>query len=170
MSCCTKNAEPVSTLSAAVLALLKTFKFRNGVMPKRIIVYRDGVADNQFEDVIHKELPAFKGAIEELGYPADSVAIAVVVIQKRHHTRLVYQSKDSAEFHNPCAGLCVDGRSSTDAPELSSINSNSSVDFYLNSHAAVLGTSKPARYSIIYDEIHFTVSTMDKISIFIKTS
>jgi hypothetical protein len=44
--------------------LLGTFSARNeGKMPRHIIIYRDGVAENQFDEVIEKELAAFKTAI-----------------------------------------------------------------------------------------------------------
>lgn len=38
---------------------------------------------------------------------------------------------------------------------------NSSInEFYLNSHIAIQGTSKPCKYSLIYDEIGFKVASM----------
>lgn len=61
ISTCRDGEEPVATLETAMFELLKTFRARHGgFMPKRIIVYRDGVADNQFQDVHDKEIPAFK--------------------------------------------------------------------------------------------------------------
>jgi hypothetical protein len=145
--------EPVANLQRAISALLlDAFSARNqGQIPKRIIVYRDGVADNQFESVLEKELVAYKDALMLKGYYGeDEVQIAIVMCQKRHHTRLVYQydegnpnrNPDSKEFINPCVGLCVDGRAflknkDPDAVEdgdaVGSINSPNTNEFYLNS-------------------------------------
>lgn len=51
ISTCDTRVEPVSTISDGFFALLKEFQRRNkGSMPKNIIVFRDGVADNQFTE------------------------------------------------------------------------------------------------------------------------
>ncbi len=61
ISTCTAHTEVVSTLETAMAQLLTAFRDRNkGQMPKRMIVYRDGVADNQFQEVLDTEVPAFK--------------------------------------------------------------------------------------------------------------
>lgn len=170
ISTCTTREEPVANLERAVSALLDAFCKRNqGNMPRRIIIYRDGVSDNQFERVLEKELTAYKEALMQRGYGEDSVQIAIIMCQKRHNTRLVYQSEDrmggDKEYINPCVGLCVDARTNfTVDPD--SIHGNDPVgcintpglnEFYLNSHAAVLGTSKPCKYVLIYDEIGLKV-------------
>lgn len=41
--------------------------------------------------MIEKELPAVKDALELMGYPAGAVKIAIIICQKGHHTRLVYE-------------------------------------------------------------------------------
>lgn len=96
------------------------------------------------------------------GLPDDAVKISVVVCQKKHHTRLVFQQNSDSEYMNPCVGLCVDGSqsSATNGDSLYSITSPTLNEFYLNSHLAVLGTSKPTKYSLIYDEIGFKVSPL----------
>jgi eukaryotic translation initiation factor 2C len=55
ISTCASREEPVEGLGRAVGALFDSFCSRNGGnMPKRIIIYRDGVSDNQFEKVLEK--------------------------------------------------------------------------------------------------------------------
>lgn len=39
------------------MRLFEAFKSRNGAIPSHLIVYRDGVADGQFEQVLSIELP-----------------------------------------------------------------------------------------------------------------
>ena len=91
------------------------------------------------------------------GFEDNAVPISVVICTKMHHTRLVYE-KDG-EYQNPCVGLCVDGTTSVSASgaALESISTPRYNEFYLNSHLAVLGTSKPCKYSLVYDEIGFKV-------------
>lgn len=171
--------EPVRGLEEAVGAVLDTFcKRNNGKMPRRLIVYRDGVADNQFHDVLEQELGAYKEALNQRGYNEDSVQIAMVICQKRHHTRLVYDSAEHG-YLNPCVGLCVDARTSAfqvvkdpakgkkgddDEDAVGSISTPGLNEFYLNSHAAVLGTSKPCKYTLIYDEVGIKMTELELLT------
>lgn len=179
VSTCASRKEPVDTLRAAMNALLERFAMKNnGDSPTRIIVYRDGVADNQFDEVVERELAAYQEAIDDRGLPANSVKISIVVCQKRHHTRLVYKSGESEDtFKNPCVGLCIDGNTGetkkkiadedgdSDVKDLcDSIASSTLNDFYLNSHLAVLGTSKPCKYTLIYDEIGIKMQELELLT------
>jgi len=167
---CDMRTEPVNSLRDGIGALLDHFARKNGGFPKSIIVYRDGVADNQFPEVLEKELPAFKEAMNLRGYPDDAVNVAIVVCQKRHHTRLFYEnnangnssSGDRKEFMNPCVGLCVDARGDSQGGQVDvSIVHPFINEFYLNSHVAIQGTAKPCKYSLIYDEIGFKMSELE---------
>jgi eukaryotic translation initiation factor 2C len=139
--------EMVSELQDAMVSLLGTFRQKNGAMPETIVIFRDGVSDGQFDIVLEKELPFVKSAIELVGSHADTVKIVIVVCQKGHHTRLVYEDGDK-NILNPCPGLCVDG----------SICSAKWNEFFLNSSVAIQGTSKPCKYALIYDEVGLKVS------------
>lgn len=170
---CSAREEPVQNLQEATSALLDAFSRRNnGATPRKIIVYRDGVSDNQFESVLEREITAYKEALMLRGFGPDDVQIAVVMCQKRHQTRLVYQADaridGTGDYVNPCVGLCVDGRSFYgDAgskladSDRGCINTPGLNEFYLNSHAAVLGTSKPCKYVLIYDEIGLKLSEIE---------
>ncbi len=112
-----------------------------------------------------------KEAILERGH-AD-IRVAVVICQKRHTTRLAY--KDGVnDFKNPAVGLVVDGRdfispetgdSAIDGGDdpLGCINTPGMNEFYLNSHAAILGTAKPCKYTLIYDEIGLKVRSLANV-------
>lgn len=102
-----------------------------------------------------------------------------VVCQKRNKMRLFYEEKSPTVFRagaagttgeskyiNPCVGLCMDATGSeyTSANErvagAASVCSARYNEFYLNSHAAVLGTSRPCRYTLLYDTIGMTVRVL----------
>ncbi|KAL2612410.1 hypothetical protein R1flu_024102 [Riccia fluitans] len=75
-----------------VIELLKDFfntcqaPGMNDRKPQQIVIYRDGVSESQFEQVIEKELITFKNACNalETGY---NRKITFIVVQKLHHTR-----------------------------------------------------------------------------------
>ena len=114
------------------------------------------------------EVLAIQNAMRCLGQI--KFGLAIVVAQKRHHTRLVYSNSSSnsststadgsveasdfknVTFLNPCPGVCVDATGKQD-----SIASGVSNDFYLNSHVAIQGTSKPCKYTLVYDDIGLKV-------------
>lgn len=163
LSAQTSRQEMVSGLEDAVVKLLETFRARNrNVFPETIIVYRDGVSEGQYDQVLQQELPRIHGALERCGFiPNGQVKVTIVVCQKRHHTRLVYEERSGREasYINPCPGLVVDARGRD-----RSIVSGALNEFYLNSHTAIQGTSKPCKYTLIYDEIGFRVSELELLT------
>lgn len=179
----TSDTATGASLTNAFVKLLRCFCERNeGQMPYHIIVYRDGVADNQFESMLDTEYGAMREAIDLAGYTEDRVKISIIVCQKRHHTRLAYQPTPGADYMNPCVGLVVDaqgsefaagatgGRSSRAGASMEGedpmgciVGSNLN-EFYLNSHAAVLGTSKPTKYILVRDEIGFRMSELQLLT------
>jgi len=151
------GVEIVSALEEAMTALLSTFKERNnGVVPKHIIVYRDGVGDAQFDEVLQKELPCIQNAVAAMG-SMDS-KISIVICQKRHNTRLVYEEARN-KYINCCPGLCVDSSGGDMSIASATLN-----EFYLISHTAIQGTAKPCKYSLIYDEIGIKVSELELLT------
>ena len=162
LSAQTSGKEMVSALEDAICSLLTVFKSRNAnKFPEHIIVYRDGVSDGQFQTVLNEELPQIQGAIERMGYTRESVKITIVVCQKRHNTRLVYEENTGSErqFINPCPGLVVDARGGANSITSAVLN-----EFYINSHAAIQGTAKPCKYALIYDQIGFRLSELELLT------
>lgn len=153
----TGRVEMVDALEDAFDGLLKSFKARNNRMPRRIVVFRDGVSDAQFEQVLGNELVKIKNALALHG-DVDSIKISIVICQKGHHTRLFYEDSEGT-VHNPCPGLVVDASGGNQSITNSVIN-----EFYLNSHAAIQGTCKPCKYSLIHDEIGFTLSELELLT------
>lgn len=147
--------EMVSDLTNAMSCLLTSFRQRNNKrMPETIVVYRDGVSEGQYHAVLNDELPRIREAVVLQGYPEDAVKIAVVICTKGHNTRLVAQEGPSGEMMNVCSGLVVD--SVITSPHLN--------EFYLNSHAAIQGTSKPCRYTLLYDQVGFKMAELQLLT------
>lgn len=54
--------------------------------PTKIVMYRDGVSESQFLEVLSHELKAIRDACTEVQEDY-TPGITFVVVQKRHHTR-----------------------------------------------------------------------------------
>jgi eukaryotic translation initiation factor 2C len=158
-----KSAD-TNQLSRAAEAVTTGFKNRNGTVPETVIIYRDGVSDGEFSKVVDVELEQIKDGLVAAGCVPD-VKITVIICQKGHHTRLVYEEPDasasggSSTFVNPAPGLVVDA-----SDHESTIVSARYNEFYLNSHAAIQGTAKPCRYSLIYDSVGLKMSEIELLS------
>ncbi|KAK0482092.1 argonaute-like protein [Armillaria luteobubalina] len=127
-------------------------KARGMAEPKRILFYRDGVSEGQFQEVLDKELGALKKACEELRIKPK---ITVIVVGKRHHVRFFPTDKKDADRSGNCpAGMVVDR----------DISHPTEFDFYLQSHGGLLGTSRPAHYSVLYDENGLTPDAVQSLS------
>ena len=141
-------------------------------MPEHIVVYRDGVGDGQFNEVLDRELPCIQNALAAMVSASRcslnfipklllrpqgqlTTKIVIIVCQKRHKTRLVYEESPD-HFINICPGVCVDSSGGQQ-----SIASANFIEFYLNSHTAIQGTAKSCKYSLLYDEIGLTTSELE---------
>ncbi|XP_076919981.1 protein argonaute MEL1-like [Bidens hawaiensis] len=137
--------------------LLISFKKSTGHKPHRIIFYRDGVSDGQFNDVLLNEMDKIRKAcisLEENYMPP----VTFIIVQKRHHTRLFpARHGDRATTDrsgNILPGTVVDTK----------ICHPNEFDFYLCSHSGIQGTSRPAHYHVLYDENKFTADGLQMLT------
>ncbi|KAL2126476.1 hypothetical protein VTI74DRAFT_842 [Chaetomium olivicolor] len=118
----------------------------NKQLPENIIIFRDGVSEGQFKMVLKEELPYIRHACREV-YPANASQpkISLIVSVKRHQTR--FYPTDPNHIHpnskSPKAGTIVD-RGCTNVRYW---------DFFLQAHASLQGTARPAHYTVLVDEI-----------------
>jgi eukaryotic translation initiation factor 2C len=127
-------------------------KKTTNIAPKRIIFYRDGVSEGQFKQVLELELPLIQAACQELGI---SPTITIVVVGKRHHVRFFPTTQNQADRSGNCPAGTVIDREVVHPTEF---------DFYLQSHGGLLGTSRPAHYSVLYDENNFSPDGLQSLS------
>ncbi|GIL75720.1 hypothetical protein Vretifemale_5434, partial [Volvox reticuliferus] len=142
----TGRQEVITGMATATKELLMEFyRVNRNAKPQRLVMYRDGVSEGQFDQVLAEEYMAIRKACSELE-ESYRPAITFVVVQKRHNTRLLPADNAGADNKgNVLPGTVVDrGIVSPDA-----------YDFYLNSHAGLQGTNKPAHYHVLIDEIGF---------------
>ncbi|THH32884.1 hypothetical protein EUX98_g1281 [Antrodiella citrinella] len=156
----TSRQEMIEDLEIMVKTMLEQYMgYRRNVEkqkiipPKRILFYRDGVSEGQFKQVLDIELPRIKKACESLNIDPK---ITVIVVGKRHHVRFFPKTSDGGDRRsgNCFAGTVID-RDITHPVEQ---------DFYLQSHAGLLGTSRPAHYNILYDENNIPADGLQQLS------
>ena len=129
-------------LTEAIRSRLERWKEHNGAYPENILVYRDGVSEGQFEQVLDTELPQMKEALKRCNMARTKITIVVSV--KRHNTRFFPTTADNmSRSGNIECGTVVDR----------GITLQRYWDFFLTAHTAIQGTARPARYTVIYDEI-----------------
>ncbi|XP_055997382.1 protein argonaute-2-like isoform X6 [Ostrea edulis] len=133
--------EVIEEFCSMVRELLISFYKSTQFKPTRIIIYRDGVSEGQFQKVLAHELRAVREACMklEIGYQP---GITFIAVQKRHHTRLFCADRKDqiGRSGNIPAGTTVDV----------GITHPTEFDFYLCSHAGIQGTSRPSHYHVLF--------------------
>ncbi|CAJ0761324.1 23236_t:CDS:10 [Entrophospora sp. SA101] len=79
--------EKIENISGMVYRILSVYHEKNGALPDRIIMYRDGVSESQFKMVLEYELKKIKEACIKLS-GSYKPKITFITIGKRHQTRL----------------------------------------------------------------------------------
>ncbi|KAJ4482406.1 argonaute-like protein [Lentinula aciculospora] len=115
--------------------------------PKRLLFFRDGVSEGQFGQVMEEEVAVLK-ICQELDM---SPKITFIIVGKRHHYR--YNRGEADKSGNCPAGTVVD----------SGITHPLEFDFYLQSHGGLLGTSRSAHYSVLYDDNIFSPDALQAL-------
>lgn len=138
-----------NSLYAAFRGRLALWRLRNkntkNELPENVLFFRDGVSESQYGQVIREELPHIRRACEdEYGRGKRGPKLTMVVSVKRHHTRFYPTTAEGmSSTGNVRNGTVVD-RGVTLARYW---------DFFLTAHHAGQGTARPARYTVLLDEI-----------------
>ncbi|MCO5585885.1 hypothetical protein L7F22_039819 [Adiantum nelumboides] len=146
--------EMIENLQGMVQELWHKFCDKTKLRPERVVMFRDGVSEGQFEMVLQDELHAMKEAMVAVGGPNYMPKITWIVVQKRHHTRLFPGDQNKDKSNNVMPGTVVD----------SVITHPHEFDFYLCSHAGIQGTSKPTHYHVLWDENSFSSDDLQAFS------
>ncbi|KAH8126793.1 hypothetical protein ACSS6W_002380 [Trichoderma asperelloides] len=135
-------------LIEAFMLRLDTWSKHNGNRyPENIVIYRDGVSEGQFSQVLDRELPCIREACRKKYSPQFQPKITLVVSVKRHQTRFYPSStEEMSRSGNILNGTVVDR----------GVTQSRYWDFYLTAHDALQGTARPAHYTVLLDEIFRT--------------
>ncbi|XP_052862181.1 protein aubergine-like [Anopheles cruzii] len=140
-----RGEELSNFISTNITKALRSYQSQFGTqaLPRRVIIYRDGVGDGQLNHVVEHEVQTIKKRLTE-AYAGNKEEIkpqmAVLVVSKRINTRLFLGKS------NPRPGTVVDDVITL--PERS--------DFFLVSQSVRQGTVSPTSYNIIFNESGLT--------------
>lgn len=113
-----------------------------GRIPQQIYYIRDGVSESQFAHVLNQEIPHIKAVLDTFCEKKWDGKVTVIVASKRHHVRAFPLGAGADQKGNPLPG-CLIERDVTMPNEW---------DFYLYSHIALQGTSRPVHYTVLHDD------------------
>ncbi|CAL4957224.1 unnamed protein product [Urochloa decumbens] len=116
--------------------------------PEQIIIFRDGVSESQFNQVLNIELDQIIEACKFLDATWEP-KFTLIVAQKNHHTKFFIPG----DPNNVPPGTVVDNK----------ICHPKNYDFYMCSHAGMIGTTRPTHYHILHDEIGFTPDDLQEL-------
>ncbi|XP_056448599.1 piwi-like protein 1 [Gadus chalcogrammus] len=133
-----KGQEIMDGLKMAIVGALKEYLKFNGVLPSRIIVYRDGVGDGMLQSVVSYEVPQIIESIRSIGQDY-LPKLTVVVVKKRVSSR--FFAHIDGKVANPPPGTVID--TDVTRPEW--------YDFYIVSQAVRAGSVSPTHYNVVYD-------------------
>lgn len=176
--------EIIPELEEMVTERLGVWMRQNRALPGRILFYRDGVGEDQYEEVKRTEIKAVKKAWEDvkksikpddlITVPSQPLQLTFIVCGKRHHVRF-YPTKETDTYGdrngklgsvtkrllngNLHPGLVVDeviGRPPVNAED-------GTFDFFLQSHAALRGTARSCHYVVLENGTNWLALTGDQI-------
>ncbi|KAG5401557.1 hypothetical protein IGI04_016164 [Brassica rapa subsp. trilocularis] len=116
--------------------------------PEHIIIFRDGVSESQFNQVLNIELDQIIEACKLLDENWNPKFL-LLVAQKNHHTKFFQPNSPD----NVPPGTIIDNK----------ICHPKNNDFYLCAHAGMIGTTRPTHYHVLYDEIHFSPDELQEL-------
>lgn len=116
--------------------------------PDQIIIFRDGVSESQFNQVLNIELDQMIEACKFLDENW-SPKFAVIVAQKNHHTKFFQPNSPD----NVPPGTVIDNK----------ICHPRNNDFYMCAHAGMIGTTRPTHYHVLFDEIGFSADELQEL-------
>ncbi|GFQ99361.1 protein argonaute-2 [Trichonephila clavata] len=154
-----ESIEIILDLKGMVLDLLKAFyKNTRGRKPEKIIFYRDGVSEGQFDKVKIHEVKCIRDACRQLQQDYEP-GITFIVVQKRHHVRFMpFDDRQGAgKMRNIPPGTTIDN----------TVVHPLNFDFFLCSHFGLQGTSRPCHYTVIEDDNDFTADDLQKLTYYL---
>ncbi|XP_030369390.1 protein aubergine-like [Scaptodrosophila lebanonensis] len=146
-----KGQELSDQMALNMTLALKAYREHHGLLPERILFYRDGVGDGQIHQVANIEVKLLKTKLDEIyrsaGKP-EGCRLAFMIVSKRINTRYFVNNL------NPPPGTIVDDI----------ITLPERYDFFLVSQSVRQGTVSPTHYSIIHDNMGLSPDKLQMLS------
>ncbi|XP_021745671.1 protein argonaute 4A-like [Chenopodium quinoa] len=122
---------------------------RPPVKPSQVIVFRDGVSESQFKQVLNIEFEQILQACTALG-DSWSPKYTIIIAQKNHHTKFFQQERPK---DNVPPGTVGDSK----------VCDPRYYDFYMCAQNGMIGTSRPTHYHVLLDQNAFTADELQEL-------
>lgn len=116
-------------------------KVGRGQLPQRVMYFRDGVSEPQYQHVLEQEVRDIKNLFKKFN-AKHQAKFVVIIASKRHHVRFFPEGGKGDRNGNPNPGTLVE----------TGITHPFQFDFYLNAHSAIKGTARPVHYTVLLNE------------------
>ena len=148
-----KGQEIMTNMADMLYECIETFKEKaQGRIPKRILLYRDGVGDTMFDLVKTHELGMIKTMLTEK-YGADAPKLTMVIVTKRISKKIVKETSHGGV--NPMSGTIVN----------TGIVQNN-LEFFMVAQKVTSGTANPTRYQVLVNECGYGPSVLEGMTFF----
>ncbi|GAA94730.1 uncharacterized protein L969DRAFT_49503 [Mixia osmundae IAM 14324] len=148
------RVEYLEDLTSLIEQLLQKRHAKTGKYPSRLVVFRDGVSESQYDMALLKEVSQIREACRKVN-PTVQPKITYIIASKRHHIRFEPVSLGMADRSgNAPPGTVVDN----------AITHPTDADFYLQSHAGLQGTSRSTHYQLLLDENGFDANSIQEFT------
>ncbi|KAF8188322.1 argonaute-like protein [Pholiota molesta] len=140
--------EIIENLRQYAAEAIDSFGAKNRSAPKNIIFFRDGVSEGEYERVSQAEIQAIRDACTDVWAKRKITdplpLLTFIVVGKRHHAVFFPMTPQEGDrIGNLFPGSVIDTGITHPGP----------ANFYLQSHAAIQGTSRSSHYIVLEDEI-----------------
>ncbi|CAI2354279.1 unnamed protein product [Caenorhabditis sp. 36 PRJEB53466] len=133
------GCEQIIRMEHEVSIRISEFVKHTGKVPAHIVVYRDGISEGEFQQILYEERTAIESTCKQLDI---NPTLTYIVVSKRHHTKFFAKDKDTNQFNaNIRPGTLVEDK----------ITTEKYYDFFLGSQVGMLGTSRPTHYYVLHD-------------------
>uniref|UniRef100_A0A182K9L7 Uncharacterized protein n=1 Tax=Anopheles christyi TaxID=43041 RepID=A0A182K9L7_9DIPT len=150
-----RKEEILNGLCVSLEKTLQAYQRRNCHLPDRIILFRDGVSDEQTNICNEYEIPQLQAACK-LVQPDYEPKITFIVVQKRIITRLFAMNR----------GGCDEGQSNAPPGTVldNTVTRRYMFDFFLVSQTVQMGTVTPTHYIVLRDDSKFSPDILQQLS------
>ena len=159
--------EAAHGVALGMTKLLTAYRHVNNALPKKIIVFRDGLSGSQFKMSQEFEIKQIKEAFKAMSNGADyQPELVFIVCVKRIGVRIFglgsggggggrsSRGPDQGGYSNPPPGTAVDRV----------IGENNWYDFYLVSQAVRQGAVSPTHYVVIEDTSRYSATQIQRLT------
>jgi aubergine-like protein len=148
------HQENLDSLIAVFVNALEEFRDINGTLPDRVIVFRDGVSDGQWETVKETEVKQLTNGlnIALANEPGKNCLFSFVVVQKKINER--FFALNGRKVDNPVPGSVVDN----------TVNRRYFYDFFIVSQLVRQGTVSPTHFIVLEDTSNIKPDLIQKFA------